>query len=195
MLNVSFMLYVLAVTGTPGPGNLAHMAVGQTQGFRRALPFLAGTMTGLVVMNIALAFGLGELFMASETALTVIRGGGLVYILYLAWKIVRMNINSPDMADRRFTFRDGLLIHPLNPKGWAASVVAFSQFANPELPLTPQFLVFGAVFTLFLFFFHTVWCAAGAWLVQHLRSDRIRMAVNCSAAVLMVGATIHTLVQ
>mgnify|MGYP000386246509 FL=1 len=193
MLSYPFLLFAVATTGTPGPGNLAHMAVGQAMGFRRALPFLAGTATGLVFMSIALAFGLGELLMASETASMVIKVAGFVYILYLAWKVVRMNIRTPDATERRFTFRDGLLIHPLNPKGWAVCVVGFSQFSNPELPLTPQFLAFAAVYTVSLVCFHCLWCAAGAWMVQRLRSDRIRLSVNCLAALLMVGATLRAL--
>ncbi|WP_147819000.1 LysE family translocator [Salidesulfovibrio onnuriiensis] len=193
MLNYPFLLYVFAVTSTPGPGNLAHMAVGQTLGLRKALPFWAGTATGLVFTNIALAFGLGELLMASETAFTVIRVCGTAYILYLAWKVVRMNINPPDASERSFAFRDGLLIHPLNPKGWAVSVVGFAQFSNPDLPLTPQFLAFAATYTVSLVFFHGLWCVAGASLVRLLRSDRVRVAVNCTVALVMVGATLRAL--
>ncbi|GKT29030.1 hypothetical protein ADUPG1_001006 [Aduncisulcus paluster] len=57
------------MTGTPGPGNIASMALGQAVGFKRSIPFLSGVSA-------------------------VLKVGGLVYILYLAWKVLNMQANS-----------------------------------------------------------------------------------------------------
>ncbi|WP_147819004.1 LysE family translocator [Salidesulfovibrio onnuriiensis] len=192
MFTMPFILFVIAMTGTPGPGNLTLMAIGQATGFRSALPFLAGTTSGFFCLNLAVGFGLGELFVASPALNAVMKVLGTAYILYLAWKVVRLNIDAPEMA-RQFLFRDGALIHPFSPKSWAMSVVGFSQFSDPAAPLLPQVVAFVCIFFVFQLSFHCLWCAAGVWLVRLLRSVRIRVAVNCTVALLMVGATMHAL--
>lgn len=192
MFGLPFILFVMAMTGTPGPGNLTHMAIGQSTGFRSALPFLAGTTCGAVCLDTAVGFGLGEVLMASEAVALALKVVGTVYILYLAWKVVNLTVDAPGEV-RRFSFRDGALIHPLSPKSWAMAVVGFSQFSDPTAPLVPQVAVFVLTFMFFQVSFHSLWCFAGASLVHVLRSDRIRLGINCFVALLMVGATLHAL--
>ncbi len=50
------------MTGTPGPGNIASMALGQAVGFKRSIPFLSGVIIGGMTMDILAAIGLAELF-------------------------------------------------------------------------------------------------------------------------------------
>jgi len=192
MFALPFILFVMAMTGTPGPANLTLMAIGQATGFRSALPFLAGTILGFLCLNLAVGFGLGQLFMASPIVNSVMKVVGAAYILYLAWKVLRLSIGTPDTA-RRFTFRDGAFIHPFSPKSWAMSVVGFSQFSDPAAPLLPQVAAFAFIFFVFQASFHNLWCVAGVWLVRLLKSARIRTGVNCAVALLMVGVTMHAL--
>ncbi|WP_147819002.1 LysE family translocator [Salidesulfovibrio onnuriiensis] len=192
MFTMPFVLFVIAMTGTPGPGNLTHMAIGQATGFRSALPFLAGTTFGAVSLDTAVGFGLGEALMASETVAMVLKVVGMAYILYLAWKVVNLTVDAPGEV-KRFTFRDGALIHPLSPKSWAMAVVGFSQFSDPAAPLVPQVVTFVLTFMFFQVSFHSLWCVAGVSLVRVLRSDRVRVAVNCTVALVMVGATLRAL--
>jgi len=192
MFGLPFVLFVIAMTGTPGPGNLAHMAIGQSSGFRSALPFLAGTTFGGVCLDTSVAFGLGKVVMASDALALTLKVVGAVYILYLAWKVVNLTVDAPGEV-KRFSFRDGALIHPLSPKSWAMALVAFSQFSDPAAPLIPQVAAFVFTFMFFQIFFHSLWCVAGVSLVRVLRSARIRVAVNGVVALVMVGVTLHAL--
>lgn len=141
----AFVLFVIVMTGTPGIGNLTMMAIGQATGFRSALPFLAGATAGMLLLNTAVGLGLGGLFMASPGAARVVKALGLGYILYLAWRLLRMRPAGGGEA-RRFTFAEGVLVHPLNPKSWAMSVVGFSQLADPSAGLAAQLAVFVPTF-------------------------------------------------
>ena len=183
-----FFLFVVAMTGTPGPGNLTMMAIGQTTGFKSAMPFLMGLAVGRLPMDILVACGLGELFIASPVAATTMKILGSAYILYLAVKVLMIQ-SSPKKINKRFTFVEGLFLHPLSPKSWAMMIFGFSQFVDRTAPLTPQVIVFLASFMGGLLVFHSAWCAAGALIPKFVQSRQTLFCVNLIMVTLMVGAT------
>lgn len=188
----AFVLFVIVMTGTPGIGNLTMMAIGQATGFRSALPFLAGATAGMLLLNSAVGLGLGGLFMASPGAARVVKALGLGYILYLAWRLLHMRPAGGGEA-RRFTFAEGVLVHPLNPKSWAMSVVGFSQLADPSAGLAAQLAVFVPTFFVFQVSFHSLWGWAGAALMRTLRTGPVSACVNVALVAAMVGATVMAL--
>ncbi len=183
-----FIFFVIAMTGTPGPGNLTMMAIGQTTGFSSSIPFLMGTAVGCIILDSLVACGLGEVIIASPGVANTLRILGLVYILYLAVKIFTMQLTTKKIT-KRFSFFEGFLIHPLSPKSWAMAIVAFSQFMKPEQPLIPQAVVFVLCFLVGLLIFHSSWCAAGALIPRFISSKPILFAINCVMVTLMVSAT------
>ncbi len=187
---MAFVLFVIVMTGTPGMGNLSMMAIGQTTGFRSSLPFLLGTTVGAATLDTMVALGLGGLFMASPVMAWVMKIGGMAYILYLGWKIMMMQLAEPG-TNKRFTFLEGVFLHPTNPKSWAMAVVGFSQFANPDVPLIQQVVVFVGTFTVFQVSFHSLWGLAGTVLMRTLKSKTTLIAVNGVLVTIMVGATMY----
>lgn len=187
-----FLVFVIVMTGTPGMGNLSMLAIGQTAGFTRAVPFLAGSTLGFISLGVLVALGLGGVFAASPTARLVMRVAGTAYIVYLAVKILRMQLAEPDLR-KGFGFFEGLVLHPLNPKSWAMLVVGFSQFSDPSLPLLAQAFVFVGTFMAFQISFHSLWGLAGAGLLRALGRGRALLAVNGALVSVMVGATLYAL--
>ena len=189
-----FFFFAIAMTGTPGPGNLASMALGQAVGFKKSIPFLSGMIIGGVALDLLIAVGLGELFQVHPFVGTVLKFGGLVYILYLAWKILKIHA-APLETSKPFSFLEGLLLHPLNPKHWAVAISAFSQFADPTAPRFYEVTVFVAVFTICGFIFNVLWCLAGESLLLLQTSSKFKTVINLSMVILMVGATVYALLS
>ncbi len=183
-----FILFVIAMTGTPGPGNLTMMAIGQTTGFASSIRFLMGTAVGCIILDSTVACGMGKMVTASPLIANILRVAGSLYILYLAAKILRMQLTTKNV-NKQFSFFEGLLIHPLSPKSWAMAVVAFSQFMKPEQPLPPQITIFVFCFLVGLLVFHSSWCAAGALIPRLISSGRMLFSINCIMVTLMIGAT------
>ncbi len=183
-----FIVFVIAMTGTPGPGNLTMMAIGQTTGFSSSIPFLIGTAVGCIILDTLVACGLGEIIISSPIVATFLRIAGLIYILYLAGKVLTLQLTTKNV-EKQFSFFEGFLIHPLSPKSWAMAIVAFSQFMKPEQPLAPQIAIFVLCFLVGLLVFHSSWCAAGALIPRLIRSKRLLFGINCVMVTLMVGAT------
>jgi len=188
----AFLLFVIVMTGTPGMGNLSMMAIGQTTGFRSSLPFLLGTTVGAMTLDTTVALGLGGLFMASPQFAWAVRLFGLTYIVYLGWKIMKMQLSTPD-ANKRFTFVEGLFLHPTNPKSWAMAVVGFSQIATSDLPLAHTIMVYVGTFTFFQVSFHSLWGLAGTLLMRTLKSRRVLLGINGMLVTIMIGATVYAL--
>lgn len=188
----AFLIFVIVMTGTPGPGNIASMALGQAVGFKRSIPFLSGVVIGGATMDILTAIGLAELFMSYPQVSSVLKVGGMIYILYLAWKVLNMQANSSG-EPKAFKFAEGLALHPLNPKHYAMTVSAFAQFVDPSANQFTEIAIFVATFTLGAAFFHSMWCFAGESFMKLLRSPVVRHTVNISMVVLMVGATAYAL--
>ncbi len=187
-----FILFVIAMTGTPGPGNLTMMAIGQSTGFRSSLPFLMGTAVGCLALDTSIATGLGQIIVSAPAIAGAMRIGGLAYIIYLAGKILFIQISTKSV-NKNFSFFEGLFIHPLSPKSWTMAIVAFSQFINPNQPLFLQIVIFVAAFSIGLLLFHSSWCAAGALIPKVINSKRILFGVNCVMAILMVGTTVYAM--
>ncbi|WP_319763395.1 LysE family translocator [Maridesulfovibrio sp.] len=188
----AFLIFVIVMTGTPGPGNIASMALGQAVGFKRSIPFLSGVILGGLAMDFLAALGLAQLFLAYPQVSAVLKIGGLIYILYLAWKVLNMQANSSG-EPKAFKFVEGLILHPLNPKHYAMSVSAFAQFANPGANNFTEILIFVGTFTCCGALFHSLWCVTGESFMKMLRSPLVRHTVNISMVVLMVGATAYAL--
>lgn len=188
----AFVMFVVVMTGTPGAGNLTMMGIGQTAGFRASLPFLAGTVVGAVTLDTMVGFGLGGIFLASPELAWIMKIVGMLYICYLGWKLLTAQL-SDSVEKKRFTFLEGCVLHPLNPKSWAMAVVGFSQIADPSRPLPGQVAIYVLTFMFFQVTFHSAWGMAGAVIMRTLRSKAVLTCVNAMLVAVMIGATAYAM--
>lgn len=188
----AFLIFVMVMTGTPGPGNLSLMAIGQSSGFRGALPFLCGVAVGFASLTGLVGFGLGEAVNASPAARVVLKVAGSLYILHLAFKVLRLQVSPPE-ASRRFTFGEGLMLHPLSPKSWGMLAASAGQFLQPGGNMAVKTALFAGTYIVCMLGFHSLWCLAGASILRALGSRGALAAVTACMALLMVGATAYAL--
>lgn len=114
-------VYVLAVA-TPGPGIAAVIARSLAHGFKGAPAFVAGFIVGDLVWFGIAATGLAALARTAEAVFVGIKWAGVVYLLYLAWKLwtapaERVAVNEGD--DRQHGWRAfiaSLMLTLANPK-------------------------------------------------------------------------------
>eukprot|EP00435_Cladocopium_sp_Y103_P078600 s1_g2339.t1 len=134
--------FVAVMIGTPGPANASAMASGAAVGFVRSLPFLAGVWLGFIGVIFAVAGGVGSLLLASSTAHVILKILGFGYICYLAWRIWQMPVGAPtEPTAHHFGFKEGLFLHPLNPKAYVMLLVVISSFVTPGQDLFWQIMI------------------------------------------------------
>ncbi|MEQ5843690.1 lysine transporter LysE [Paraburkholderia acidicola] len=119
------ILFALVTTITPGPNNTMLLASGVNFGFRRTLPHILGISAGVVLLMLAVGFGLGEAFRRWPLLYTVLETASVVYLLYLAWKIGTSGQVQVRKGERRpMRFYEAIAFQWINPKAWMMVLTA-----------------------------------------------------------------------
>jgi threonine/homoserine/homoserine lactone efflux protein len=128
------MMYCFVMSITPGPNNLMLTASGANFGYRLTLPQVMGCIFGNIALTLVACNGLGQLFVAWPPAQLILRTGGAVYLLWLAWKLTQARLGHAQ-ALRPLTFLEGVMFQAFNPKSWIRAITLASVFmpagANP----------------------------------------------------------------
>lgn len=186
----AFALFVAVMTGTPGPGNLTFMAIGASAGYRTAFPVIVASQIGSIVLNVCVAYGLGQAMAGGGPLVIVFKGLSLTYMTYLAWRIVSLSI-KPKGDVALPSFWEGLLIHPLSPKTWAMSLVAYTSFfAGNDLGLTENAVFLTSGFVLGGMISHSIWAMIGVSILAVLGDGPLLRATTILMAAGMLAATL-----
>jgi threonine/homoserine/homoserine lactone efflux protein len=134
---IAFALVALGLVCTPGPNMIYLVSRSISQGRMAGLISLGGVATCFVFYMLASALGLTALLIAVPFAYDVLRFGGAIYMLYLAWQAVKPGGRSPfqvrqlprDTPTRLFAM--GFFTNLLNPKAVVLYLSLLPQFIQP----------------------------------------------------------------
>ena len=84
-----FALVAFIIALTPGPNVIYILSRSISQGRKAGLISLGGVTLGLFFYLLCTAFGITALMLAFPYAYDALRVGGAVYLLYLAWQILK----------------------------------------------------------------------------------------------------------
>lgn len=138
-LLIVYTAYVIAVA-SPGPSNMAIMNAAMRHGRPAALAMAAGVVTMSAVWGTVAATGISTLLASYAHALTVLKVGGALYLLWLAWKAAR-SAATPDARvavaaiaapSLRASYRRGVLMHVGNPKAVLAWLAIMALGVRPD---------------------------------------------------------------
>jgi len=108
------------------------MTNGSKYGIKKALPYALGVFTGVFVMACLAAFFGSALYSAIPSFEPVLRIAGSVYILYLAFTIVRDKPKSGRKFELDTTkFLSGVLVQAFNVKAYLYALTSMSVFILP----------------------------------------------------------------
>lgn len=136
--HLAFALIALGMVLTPGPNMIYLVSRSISQGRIAGLISLGGVALGFVVYMLCAAFGITAIVIAIPYAYDMLRFGGALYLLYLAWQAVRPNGSSPFAVKTlpkdspRKLFLMGFLTNLLNPKIAVLYLSLLPQFIDPE---------------------------------------------------------------
>ena len=158
--------FIAFMVGTPGPANLVAMLAGVTQGLRGCTGFIAGLIVGKIGLNLFIGFGV--VLAADPVLQTAFSYASASYMIWLAVRSLPRSVNPARNQHHnpavKFRFRDGVIVHPLNPKAWVMVVLAWGHFAPALGDFSLQLPVVMLSFALCQLVFHSLWCALGAYL-------------------------------
>src|SRR5712675_2418509 len=134
---LAFALISLGLVLTPGPNMIYLISRSITQGRAAGLVSLCGVALGFVFYMLCAAFGVTALLFAVPYAYDALRLGGALYLLWLAWQVLKPNGRSPFQvrelpADSpRKLFAMGFVTNLLNPKIAMLYLALLPQFIDP----------------------------------------------------------------
>ena len=181
LLAFAFVMFV-----TPGPNNLMLLASGVNYGFRRSLPHMLGSSSGIAAMVIVTGFGLGQVFERFPVSHDIIRYGGGAYMLWLAWRIATSGpIGEGKTTGAPMTLLEAVLFQWLNPKAWVIAIGAIATYTPGNGSLWPVLLV-ALVCGMVNFPSIGMWAMFGTLLRNLLTQPAFLRVFNVSMAVLLV---------
>ena len=149
---IAFALIALGMVLTPGLNMVYLISRSICQGRKAGLISLGGVALGFVFYMLCAALGITAIVMAVPYAYDALRLGGALYLLYLAWQVLKPGGRSPfqvkDLpkdSDSKL-FMMGFLTNLLNPKIAVMYLSLLPQFISPEHgSILAQSLVLGSV--------------------------------------------------
>lgn len=151
-MSIEFLLTSLVVVLMPGTGVVYTLAVGLGRGFRSSVAAAFGCMLGIVPAAAACIIGLAAVLHTSALIFNAIKILGVMYLLYMAWTVLRaggaMDVTAESTERTHLgTAVTGTLLNILNPKLSLFFLAFLPQFIGDDpATATGQLVVLAAVF-------------------------------------------------
>ncbi|MFC6650143.1 LysE family translocator [Paenibacillus rhizoplanae] len=190
---LSFIIYCIVVTFTPGPTNIVILSSVQHYGARKTMGYVGGA---------TLAFGL---LLAASALLNRLLAGilpqllgimqiiGSLYMLYLAYQVYRKG-RSEAAGQQASGFLSGLLMQFANPKVLLFTLTVIPSYVMPYYRSPAATFLFVIVITVIGFLAFTAWVVFGSifksFLQRHQRVMNSMMALFLVYSAVMVSGII-----
>ena len=190
----TLLAFVAFMVGTPGPANLILMLAGVRQGLRQCIGFILGLIVGKIVLNLVIGFGFGIVLAEApvwQMLLSYVSAGYMIWLALKSWPASDVDANNAEPAQGHFNFRNGLFVHPLNPKAWVMCVLAWGKFAPALGDFSVQLLVVILTFAICQLCLHSLWCWLGTIIGKSLRNSvRLTRAIIISTVIIVLIAVL-----
>jgi threonine/homoserine/homoserine lactone efflux protein len=184
---LAFCLFAFVSSVTPGPNNTMMLASGVNFGFSRSLPHMLGITAGFCLMVVLMGLGLGQVFERVPALYTVLRYGGGVYMLYLAWKILHSGPmgNKAAATAKPLGFFGAAAFQWVNPKAWVMALGSITTYLPSHHSLW-QLLVLVALMAVINLPSTGSWALFGSSMRSHLQNPQFLRVFNTAAALALV---------
>jgi threonine/homoserine/homoserine lactone efflux protein len=182
------MSYCLVMSATPGPNNVMLATTGANFGGRGALPVILGIQAGLFIQTMLMCVGLGSVFTAYPLAQQVLRIGGSLYLVFLAWKLSGASVDGAQ-APTAVSFAQAAAFQALNPKSWLKAITVASVFMPAGRNPAGSALLVAVIGVLVGMPCNVMWALFGVSIRRLLKDPRKQRAFNLTmGAILLVLA-------
>jgi threonine/homoserine/homoserine lactone efflux protein len=192
---LAFLLAGVVLVVIPGPSVLFIVGRALAHGRRAALTSVAGNTTGVLLIVVAVALGVGAVAAASAAVFGVLKMVGAAYLVYLGVQTFRHRgdlataLGAPGAPPGRRVFWQGVAVGATNPKVLVLFVALLPQFTDPGAgSLGVQMLVLGLLFALTAAVLDSVWgLAAGVARDWFATSPARLRRVGGTGGLMMIG--------
>lgn len=191
---IAFSVFAFVTSATPGPNNVMLTATGANVGIRRGLPHVFGVSLGFSLMIFLVAAGVGSVLIENPMAMRVLRVGGVVVLLWLAWKIATAGRTPEGERRRPIGFFGAAAFQWVNPKAWLICASAVGSYLQAGTSgAIGQAALFGVIFIAAGMPCMLAWLGFGAAMQRFLRTDRALRTFNVAMGLLLAATVVIVL--
>ncbi|HJR81185.1 MAG TPA: LysE family translocator [Anaerolineales bacterium] len=170
--------YILISSFTPGPANVSSASMAVLHGYKNTLKYQAGLVAGvflLMLLSGLLSTTLTRNFPSFEPVMRYI---GAIYILYLAFGILKASYTFTEKESKPLGFLHGFLLQILNPKLLVYAFTLFSAFLATMTETITALLLVVMLLAVVAFCATSTWALFGTAIKTHLHNPRLKTVIN-----------------
>ena len=195
---ITFFLACWAISLSPGPGAIAAMSAGLNHGFQRGYFMVFGLVLGICTQVVIVVAGLGAVIAASNTAFTVLKFLGAVYLVWMGisqWRasdkpLVASDTDAPALSRKQLIMR-GWAINATNPKGTVFMLAVVPNFIDLAHPLAPQYAIIAASLSFTDLVVMAGYVALASRVLRALREPHhVKIMNRCFGGLFVVAGTL-----
>ncbi|WP_172380982.1 LysE family translocator [Vibrio sp. Vb339] len=193
---ISVFTFAVITSVSPGSNTIMIMSLGVNYGMKKSLPHGFGICAGFPIMIIAVGLGFYRLFDIFPTLHSIIQILGIVYLLFLAWKIAISDTNQDvKIASKPLTITEAAIFQWLNPKAWVVAVGAIAAYTSLNISLFTQILSISSIFFVAVIVSVGTWLFFGKVLSQFLTSAKNQRIFNGVMGISLALPVIPSIVE
>jgi threonine/homoserine/homoserine lactone efflux protein len=130
----ALLVLATAMSFSPGPNTTLSTTLAANGGLPRAMRFVFAVPVGWTLLLLLCAAGIGALVLAAPSLRWAIKAFGIVYLLWLAWKLSgSATMGQADGRRLSVGFRQGVMLQFLNIKAWLLALTLVAA-GSPAMP-------------------------------------------------------------
>jgi cysteine/O-acetylserine efflux protein len=175
---VSIISFVLISSFTPGPSNISSASMAVLHGYKKTLKYQAGLAAGVFLLMLLsgwLSTTLLRIFPGFEP---IMRYAGAVYILYLAFRMLKASYTFHEKDTKPLGFLHGFILQILNPKLFFYAFTLFSAFLATMTKSIISLLLVVTLLAGVAFCAASTWALCGTAIKTHLQHPRLKTVIN-----------------
>lgn len=185
------LFFAFSSTITLGPNNIMIMSSGVNYGIKASWPHLLGICLGFPTMVLLVGIGFGVVFQQYPWLHWLIKILGVIYLIWLAWRIASSAPGSVDAVKRPpLTFWQAAFFQWVNGKAWVMASGAIAAFTSLAGTFYVDVLQIAAAFLLMSFPCVGIWLVFGTMLRPLLAKPLPQRMFNISMGLLLVASVL-----
>lgn len=197
-----FIPIAILIALGPGPNNFCALHNGVQFGVKAAFIATTGRAIAYAIFLTLSALGIGAMLLASETAFTIVKFIGALYLLYLGIQTWRSRTSDtleqmqkevgknslPSYPRMRHLIAQEFLVGITNPKAILLFAAIFPQFINMNQPAPHQFFVLGSIYLCAEYVSSIVYAFGGKQIKRFISTSKGEKRMNRCVGTFFIGA-------
>ena len=184
---LSMSLFMFLTSCSPGPNNIVASYSGFNFGLIKTIPHMCGVIFGFTTLVIVVNFGLISVFKNFPIIQEILKYGGTIFLIYLAYKISFSKTSLSSTSENPVKFIETFFFQFLNPKAVIVAIIIVSTYVDSGENFINHSLWALAVAFIFACFSIFFWSLVGKFLSKFATNEKFIKLFNYVMSILLLG--------